>query len=198
MKQHRAASDRNALPIRTVLTELLPERGVLLEIASGSGQHAAYFANAFPGIRWHPSDVDPSALASIAAHADEAGSGNLEPAILLDTTSDPWPVSGPFDAILCVNMIHIAPWSAAEGLLRGASQHLSAHGQLITYGPYRFDGAFTAPSNAAFDDSLRSRDPSWGVRDVSDLGALAARLGLRLDRVIDMPANNHVLTFIRG
>ncbi len=188
------AAQRNADPIREVLERVLAP-GLVLEIASGTGQHAAHMARALPAVTWQPSDVDAHALASIAAWVESAGLPNLRPPIELDVTDDPWPVSAP-SAVVCINMIHIAPWSAALALFRGAASVLPAGGLLYTYGPYRFDG-ITAPSNDSFDSSLRAHDSSWGVRDVRDLEAAAAAVGLRLDEVVAMPANNHSLVFRR-
>lgn len=196
MKQHRAATDRNAEPIREVLERLLPTGARVLEVASGSGQHAVHMARAFPAVDWQPTDRDREALASIDAYAAEAALPNLRPALALDVVSGPWP-EGPFDVVFCVNMVHIAPWAASEGLFAGASRVLAREGMLVTYGPYRFGGAFTAPSNAEFDASLRARDPSWGVRDVDDLDALASQCGLERSETVAMPANNHVLVYRR-
>lgn len=196
MKLHRAPTDRNAEPIREVLERLLPEGARVLEVASGSGQHAVHMARAFPTVDWHPTDLDPKALASIDAYAAEAALSNLRPAFALDVVAGPWP-EGPFDVVFCVNMIHIAPWAAACGLFAGASRVLAPEGMLVTYGPYRFGGTFTAPTNAEFDASLRARDAAWGVRDVDDLDAEAARHGLRRAETIAMPANNHVLVYRR-
>jgi SAM-dependent methyltransferase len=195
MKQHAPASARNREPIREVLARVLPERGLVLEIASGSGEHAVHLARAFPQLEWQPSDTDPVALASISAWRAEAGLANLREPIALDVTA-PWPISAA-DAILCINMIHIAPWETTLALFDGAARTLPPGGLLYTYGPYRFDGAFTAPSNAAFDASLRSRDPRWGVRDLAELRAEATARGLELETVIEMPANNHSLIFRR-
>jgi SAM-dependent methyltransferase len=193
-RRRAPAAERNAEPIRSVLGRVLPAGGVVLEIASGTGQHAVHMARALPGITWQPSDVDPDALASIAAHVADAALPNLRPPIQLDVADQPWPIA-PVDAVVCINLLHIAPWSAALALLRGAVGVLSAGGILYTYGPYRFHGRFTAPSNEAFDASLRARDPSWGVRDVSDLEAAAEQVGLSLREVVPMPANNHSLIF---
>jgi SAM-dependent methyltransferase len=193
-RRHAPAAQRNAEPIRSVLERVLPAGGVVLEIASGTGQHAVHMARALPGITWQPSDVDADALASIAAHVADAALPNLRPPVRLDVDEQPWPIA-PVDAVVCINLLHVAPWSAALALLRGAVGVLSAGGILYTYGPYRFQGRFTAPSNEAFDASLRAHDPSWGVRDLSDLEAAAARVGLSLREVVPMPANNHSLIF---
>jgi SAM-dependent methyltransferase len=194
--RHAPAADRNAEPIREVLARVLPPGGLVLELASGTGQHAVHMARALPDRRWQPSDLDPGALASIAARAAEAGLPNLLPAIRLDAAAPAWPLAAA-DAVVAINMIHIAPWSAALGLVAGAARLLAVGAPLVTYGPYRFAGRFTAPSNEAFDASLRARDPAWGVRDVADLAAAAAAVGLRHAETIAMPANNHVLVFRR-
>lgn len=197
MKRHAPATERNREPILRVLEGVLPERGEVLEIASGTGEHAVFFARSLPRITWQPTDLDPDALASIAAHRDEAQLENLRPPIRLDVTRDDWGIER-VDAIVCANMIHIAPWAACEGLIKGAARLLAAGAPLYLYGPFRFDGAFTAPSNEAFDASLKARDPAWGVRDVSDVTALAAASGLTREAIIPMPANNHSVIFRRA
>jgi len=196
MKRHAPAAERNRGPILDVLRRLLPDDAFVLEIASGSGQHAAHFAAHLPGMTFQPTDPDPAARASIDAYRAEIGLPNVLSPLLLDASADDWPVARA-DAIVCINMIHIAPFRACEGLFRGASRLLSPGGVLFTYGPYRFSGAFTAPSNEAFDASLRERDPAWGVRDTDDLGRLARESRLRLEETIPMPANNHTLVFRR-
>lgn len=195
MKQHAPATERNRDAIRDVLSRELPTAGTVLEIASGTGQHAVAFAQAFPAIRWQPTDPDPTSLASIAAWRDEAALPNLLAPLLLDVTQVPWPVVEA-DAIVCINMVHIAPWEAALALFAGAGRVLAQGGLLYLYGPYRFDGT-TAASNENFDRSLRSRDPRWGVRDVRELGAAAAEHGLVMRGAVAMPANNHSLLFRR-
>lgn len=195
MKQHAPATERNREAIREVLARELPETGTVLEIASGSGQHAVAFAGALPAITWQPTDPDSTSLSSIAAWRDEAALPNLRPPILLDVTQVPWPVEQA-DAIVCINMVHIAPWEAALALFAGAGRLLAPGALLYLYGPYRFDGT-TAPSNEHFDRSLRSRDPRWGVRDVRELGAAAAEHGLVMRGAVAMPANNHSLLFRR-
>ncbi len=195
MKQHAPASERNRDAIRDVLARELPETGTVLEIASGTGQHAVAFAGAFPGITWQPTDPDPTSLASIAAWRDEAALPNLLAPSLLDVTQVPWPVEQAA-AIVCINMVHIAPWEAALALFAGAGRLLAPGALLYLYGPYRFDGT-TAPSNENFDRSLRSRDPRWGVRDVRELGTAAAEHGLVMRGAVAMPANNHSLLFRR-
>ncbi|HUQ05947.1 MAG TPA: DUF938 domain-containing protein [Kofleriaceae bacterium] len=196
MKHHAPATERNREPIREVLARELPASGTVLEIASGSGEHAVAFARAFPGVTWQPSDTDERALESIAAWRDEAALPNLAAPVRLDVTA-PWPIERA-DAIVCINMVHISPWEAALALFAGAAHALAPGALLFLYGPYRFGGAFIAPSNASFDASLRSRDPRWGVRDVDDLRAAAAAQGFTLGEPVALPANNHVLLFRRG
>lgn len=187
------ATARNRDAILEVLRHRLPA-GTVLEVASGSGEHGVHFARELPHLRWQPTDLDPGHLASIEAWRAEAGLSNLLPALRLDTTGE-WP-PGPFVACFCANMVHIAPWPAAVALFAGARRALPPGGLLITYGPYSFDGAHTAPSNEAFDASLRQRDPAWGVRDVGALAAVAQ--GFTLEETIPMPANNFSLVWRRG
>ncbi|HEX8449329.1 MAG TPA: DUF938 domain-containing protein [Allosphingosinicella sp.] len=194
MKRSAPASLRNREPIAAVLREVLPESGSLLEVASGTGEHAVYFAGLFPKIRWQPTDPDPGALESIRAWRAEAGLANLLEPVALDASGEPWPVAEA-DAVLCVNMVHISPWAATEGLMKGAGRLLARGGPLLLYGPYRRAGFTTAPSNEAFDESLRARDPAWGLRDLEAVEAEAGRNGLRLQRVVEMPANNLTLVF---
>lgn len=180
---------RNAAPITKVLEEVLPARGLVLEVASGTGEHVLHFARAFPKLLWQPSDAEPAALRSIEAWRVEAGLFNLLPAIPLDARAADWPVPRA-DAILCINMLHISAWAAAAGLLRGAGRLLVEGAPLYLYGPFRRGGSETAPSNEAFDESLRARDPEWGLRDVEEVVAEAEARGLTLDRIVEMPANN--------
>jgi SAM-dependent methyltransferase len=193
VKQRAPATERNRDAIRDVLVRELPEAGTVLEIASGTGQHAVAFAGALPGITWQPSDPDPTALASIEAWRAEAALPNLLAPVQLDVIAMPWPVAHA-NAIVCINMVHIAPWDAALALFAGAGTLLAQGALLYLYGPYRFDG-ITAPSNEQFDQSLKSRDPRWGIRDVRELGAAAAAHGLVMRGVVAMPANNHSLLF---
>jgi hypothetical protein len=193
-KHHAPAAARNREPIREVLARELPPHGTVLEIASGSGEHAIHFARAFPDLAWQPSDASEAALASIAAWRAEARLANLRSPVALDVTAAAWPVTHA-DAILCINMIHVSPWQATLGLFAGAGRLLEPGALLYLYGPYRFGGAFTAASNAEFDRSLRARDPLWGVRDVDDLEAAARSHRLILRDTIAMPANNHSLVF---
>jgi SAM-dependent methyltransferase len=188
---------RNREPILAVLRRVLPAQGLALEIASGSGEHAIYFAQQLPALTWQPSDPDAEALASIAAHRAAAGVPNVLAPLRLDVTAEPWPLERA-EAIVCNNMIHIAPWAAAEGLFAGAGRVLSAAGVLYLYGPYRIDGRHTAPSNEAFDARLRAQDPLWGVRDLADVTVLADRHGLVLAETIAMPANNLSVIFRRA
>lgn len=180
---------RNAGPIAGVLAEVLPERGLALEIASGTGEHALHFAQAFPKLLWQPSDPEPAALRSIEAWRAEAGLFNLLPPVSLDARAADWPVERA-DAILCINMIHISPWSATLGLMRGAARLLGAGAPLYLYGPYRQAEVEIAPSNEAFDADLRVRDPDWGLRDLADVVAEAEAQGFALEGVTPMPANN--------
>jgi hypothetical protein len=191
------ATARNRGPILEVLRRALPKRGQLLEVAAGAGEHAAYLAPAFPGLQWQPTDADPHALDSIRAWRAAAGAPNLRDPILLDVT-DPadWPVDA-YEAVVCINMIHISPWVATEGLMEGAANVLALGGLLYVYGPFREGGRHTAPTNAAFDASLKARDPAWGVRDLEEVTALAARQGLALAERVEMPANNLSLLFRR-
>ncbi|MBN4096458.1 MULTISPECIES: DUF938 domain-containing protein [unclassified Methylobacterium] len=188
---------RNRDAILAVLREILPDSGTVLEIASGSGEHAVHVAAALPGLDWLPSDPEPAARRSIAAHALRAGLANIRPPLALDAAAAAWPVAR-VDGIVCINMIHIAPWAATEGLMAGAGRALSAGGVLFLYGPFREADRPFAESNAAFDASLRARDPAWGVRDLDAVAAEAARHGLSLVRRVAMPANNLSLIFGRA
>ena len=194
MKLQAPAAGRNREPIREVLARVLPASGVVLDVASGSGEHAVYFAQHFPALTWQPSDIDDRALASIATWLAEVALPNLCEPIRIDVTEPAWAIDHA-DALTCINMIHIAPWQATLGMFDGAAR--LGVPLVYTYGPYRFSGEFTAPSNAEFDRSLRSRDPSWGVRDVDDLRVAARERGYMLDDVVAMPANNHSLIFRR-
>ena len=192
------ATLRNREAILAVLREVAPKQGTLLEIASGSGEHAAFMAPQLSPLVWQPSDYEAEALPSIDAYAADSGAANIRPAIRLDVTQQPWPVKS-CETLLCCNMIHIAPWAAAEGLFAGAAAIMATKdAPLLLYGPFRRHGAHTAPSNAAFDDSLKGRDSSWGVRCLdSEVVPLAQRSGFALDRIIDMPANNLTVIFRR-
>jgi SAM-dependent methyltransferase len=188
---------RNAAPIVELLRRVLPARGLVLEIASGSGEHALHFAREFPKLLFQPSDPEPAALRSIEAWRAEASLFNLLPPVSLDARARDWPVAAA-DAILCINMVHISPWSATEGLMRGVGRLLAPGAPLYLYGAYRQAGVETAPSNVAFDESLRARDPDWGVRELEDVAAEAEKNGLRLEVVVPMPANNLSLVFRRS
>ncbi len=169
----------------------------MLEVASGSGEHAVHFAAALPQLVFQPSDPDDEALASIDAWAEASGLSNIRPAMTLDAEAPAWPVAEA-DAVLCCNMIHIAPWTAAVGLISGAARILQDHGLLYLYGPFRRDGRHTAPSNEAFDRDLRRRDPAWGIRDLEAISALAAAEGFAAPEVVEMPANNLSVIFRRS
>ena len=191
------AAARNREPILAVLRAHLPARGRVLEIAAGSGEHAVRFAGALPGLEWTPSDPSPGARASIAAWAGAADLPNLKPPLALDVLDEAtWP-QGSFAALVCINMIHISPWTATEGLMRLAGRVLPVGGLLATYGPYLEEGVPLAPSNAAFDESLRGRDPAWGLRDRDAVAAAAKAEGLALTRRVEMPAQNLMLLFRR-
>ena len=188
---------RNRDPILAVLRDVLAAPGTVLEIASGSGEHAVHFASALPHLVWQPTDPDAQALRSIAAHAAQAQLPNLLSPLELDASAALWPVTRA-DAIVSINMIHIAPWRAAVGLMAGAGRLLPPGAPLYLYGPYRRGGQHTAPSNAAFDESLKARDPEWGVRDLDEVAELADRHGLALQRTVAMPANNLSVIFRRN
>ena len=192
------AALRNREPIAAVLETRLPARGRVLEVASGTGEHAAFFAARWPALTWQPSDPDPERRASIDAHAHAAALNNLAPALALDTTAPvaAWPLESA-DAVVCINLTHIAPWAASEGLLAGAAHCLPAGGVLAIYGPFRREGVHTAESNARFDALLRQGDPGHGVRDTADIARVGAAHGLRLDEVVAMPANNFTLILRR-
>jgi len=194
MKQVAPAASRNREPIAQVLARELPESGLVLEIASGTGEHAAYFAARFPALQWQPTDPDGAALASIEAWRGEAGLPNLRAALPLDAALADWPVHSA-QALVCINMIHISPWASAEGLFAGAGRILPFGAPLVLYGPYLEEGVETAPSNLAFDLSLRQRDPAWGLRRIEAVDALAARHGFTRTRRAEMPASNLALVY---
>jgi len=193
---HSPAAERNRKAILEQLRQTLPASGRVLEIASGSGQHVAYFAERLPGHRWQPSDMEPAALASITSYVGTAQLENVDDPVELDVRELPWPVADA-TAVLCSNMIHIAPWNAAVGLIEGAATLLQPPGNLHLYGPFKRGGRHTSPSNAAFDESLRARNPEWGVRDLEAVTELAADNGFGLPEVVEMPANNLFVTFAR-
>jgi SAM-dependent methyltransferase len=192
MRRHAPATERNREPIAGVLAQVLPAEGLVLEVASGSGEHCAAFAARFPALTWQPSDPDPDALASIADWCAELG--NVLPPLALDAAALEWPVARA-DAVLCINMVHISPWEATLGLLAGATRLLAPGGPLILYGPYRQRGVPTAPSNEAFELWLKERDPRFGLRFVEEVTE-AAR-GFSLEAITAMPANNLMLVYRR-
>ncbi len=194
MKRHAPATARNSEPLAEVLVGELPNEGLVLEIASGTGEHAVFMAKRFPALDWQPSDCATDALHSVDAWAQEAGLANLRPAIALDAAALDWPIETA-DAVLCVNMIHISPWEATVGLFEGAGRLLPPGAPLILYGPFVEDDVETAPSNLAFDESLKARDPAWGLRQVGDLDALAEARNLHRTARHEMPANNLVLVY---
>ena len=195
-RRQSAAAERNRAPILAALEHWLPARGSALEIASGTGQHAAHFAAALANWQWQPTDADPSALASIDAWC--AGLANVRPALRLDVLATPWQgVPAQVDAIFCANMLHIAPWPTCAALMQGAARHLAPGGLLILYGPYVVDGEPTAPGNLAFDADLRARNAAWGLRRLADVVAQAHGAGLVLRARETMPANNLLLVLGR-
>jgi SAM-dependent methyltransferase len=194
VKRHAPATVRNRDAIAAVLRDILPAQGSVLELASGSGEHVVHFARLFPSLTWQPSDPDPDALGSIVAWAKEADLPNIATPIAIDVRADDWGIERA-DAICCINMVHISPWEATEGLMRGAARLLPPGGALYLYGPYVRSDVETAASNLAFDRSLKERNPDWGLRNVDDVRELARRHGLIFHGLTDMPANNISLTF---
>ena len=194
LRQRSPSAERNREPILAVLRDALPATGRVLEIASGTGQHALYFAGALSGLDWQPSDADADARASIAAWIAHDGLPNVRAPLTLDVHQPDWGVDS-LDAVVCINMIHISPWSATQALFAGASARLVDGGVLYLYGPYKYGGAHTAPSNEAFDQQLRSRDPGWGVRDMEAVVTLGESVGLVCNEAVAMPANNFSLVF---
>ena len=188
------AALRNREPIAEVLAEWLPAGGLVLEIASGTGEHAAFFAERFPSLDWQPSDIHPDALTSIAAWRDASGLQNLRAPLVIDASATDWPI-GRADAVLSINMVHISPWASALGLIRGAARLLRAGAPLILYGPWLKDDIPTVQSNLDFDADLRRRDPAWGLRRVEDFAAAAGPHGFALEEYRQMPANNLMLLF---
>lgn len=200
------AAERNKQPILEALRQVLPARGRALEVASGTGQHVAWLGAGMPGWQWQPTEVSSAALPSIAAYVQQAGIGNVHPPCLLDVREPQWPSDDeamtshfvhPFDAIFCANLLHITDWSLCHALMRGASRHLSACGLLLVYGPFLEDEVPTAPSNLAFDDSLRRQNPAWGIRRREAVELCAQQAGLQGRLRIEMPANNLLLVFAR-
>src|SRR5688572_15010943 len=196
MKRHAPAAERNREPIAAVLTEELPATGLVLEVASGTGEHAVHFARTFPRLTWQPSDPDPEALESIVAWRAEEGLANMREPLLLDAAAAGWPIAAA-DAVLCINMIHISPIAATEGLLTGAAALLAPGAPLILYGPYLESAVETAPSNLEFGAWLKRRDPGFGLRSIEWLDALAAAHGFARTRRVAMPANNLTLGYRR-
>jgi len=194
-RQYAPATQRNRDVILDVLRPVLPARGLVLEVASGTGEHVVHLAGALPGLAFQPTDPNPEALASIEGWIAASGVTNVRRPLRLDATAEHWPVATA-DAVLCINMIHIAPWAAAVGLFAGAARILAPGAPLYLYGPYRRGGAHTAPSNEAFDQSLKTRDPAWGVRDLEAVIGLAAADFTGPD-ITEMPANNLSLVFRR-
>ena len=192
-KLHAPATERNRDAILAVLREELPSSGLVLEVASGSGEHAVHFAAALPNLEWQPSDPDPAAVASIEAWRAEAGLPNLRPPLQLDAVG-PWPVVQ-VDAVLCINMVHISRWAATTGLFKGCASLLPAGGPLILYGPYLENDVETAPSNLAFDRSLKERNSEWGLRNLAEVDRVAAQSGFARTRRVAMPANNLTLAY---
>lgn len=198
------AAERNKQPILEVLQRLLPPRGRMLELASGTGQHAAWFGAGLPGWTWHPTEVNSAALPTIAAWVQRAGVGNVHPPALLDVTDATWPSDDeaatsafdqPFDAVFCANLLHIAPWGVCAPLMRGARRHLADGGRVLIYGPFIEGDVPTAQSNLDFDASLRRQHPDWGIRQREAVERCAHDAGLRLRQRIPMPANNLLLVF---
>lgn len=196
-RRHAPATLRNRDAIAAVLRDELPDAGLVLEVASGSGEHVVHFAVTFPALDWQPSDPDLAALASIAALRGDANLPNLRTPLLIDAAGADWPIDAA-DAILCINMVHISPWAATLGLLARGAQLLAPGAPLILYGPYVEDDVPTAPSNLAFDRSLKDRNPQWGLRTLTDVDRAAVDVGLERTRRVAMPANNLMLVYRRG
>lgn len=193
---HSPAADRNKQAILDVLLRVLPERGNALEIASGTGQHVAWFAAGMPGWGWQPSDAQPDGFASINAWVAEQGVHNVRLPGVIDVMAPSWwPGQQQFGLIYCANMLHIAPWATCAALMHGSAQHLAPGGRLVTYGPYLEESVLTSPGNLAFDESLRQRNPAWGIRRIEDVKAQAAKAGLQLLSRYAMPANNLLLVW---
>ncbi|RDD62313.1 DUF938 domain-containing protein [Ferruginivarius sediminum] len=193
---HAPATQRNREPILDVLSRVLPGSGIVLELASGTGEHAIWLAQHLRPLVWQPSDADPDMRRSIDAHARLAGARNIRPALAIDVTSRPWPIEFA-SAAVCVNLLHISPWTATEGMFAGCAEILPAGAPIAIYGPFKRHGQHTAESNARFDSSLRASDSSWGVRDVDDVSTVAERHGFVLEEIVEMPANNLILVFRR-
>jgi len=190
------AAERNKEPILTVLESVLPETGSVLEIASGTGQHVCYFATELPRIRWQPSEPDEASREAIVTRIREAALTNVEPPLALDVHEPRWPVAASYDAVLCINMVHISPWSSTNALCIGAARHLRTQGKLLLYGPYLENGTAT-PSNLDFDATLKRRNQEWGLRDLDEVTRMAALHGLQRQQVVRMPANNLTVVFAK-
>ena len=195
-RQHAPAVARNRGPILDVLRSVLPSSGLILEVASGTGEHAVHFARALPMLVWQPSDPSREARRSIELWTATEGLGNVRAPLHLDAADDDWPIDHAA-AVVCINMIHISPWTSIEGLMRGAGRILDAGAPLYLYGPFRQAPRPIESSNAAFDESLRRRDPRWGLRDLNEVAACAGSHGFVLDRAVEMPANNLSVIFRR-
>ena len=195
---YSTAADRNKQAILEVMVGLVPAHGNALEIASGTGQHVAWFASGLPGWTWQPSDVQPDGFASVNVWVTEQGVRNVRSPVVIDVMAHNWlPGQQFFDLIYCANMLHIAPWATCAALMRGSAQHLAPGGRLVTYGPYLEDGVSTSPGNLAFGQSLRERNPAWGIRLLEDVVLEAAKTGLKLIARHAMPANNLLLVWAR-
>ena len=193
-RRHAPATERNREAIATVLERVLAEASTVIEIGSGTGQHAAFFGARLPRVTWQPTEVDAELLPSIDAWVSEAGLSSVKPALHLDVTSADWPVAS-VDALVCINVIHIAPKEVLEALLTGAATRLPSGGALVLYGPFQEGGRHTAESNERFDAMLRAQNPAWGVRNLDDVIARAAEFGLRHAETVRMPANNLTVVF---
>jgi hypothetical protein len=195
-RQYAPATVRNRDFILDVLRDVLPTTGVILEIASGSGEHVVHFARNLPSLVFQPSDPEPDALLSVAAWMKAAEVANVRAPIVLDASRSPWPIASA-DGIICINMVHISPWDASVGLIRGAAAILPPGSPLYLYGPYKRKGFATAPSNEAFDRNLRDRNPIWGLRDLEAIAAIAQSAGFSIPDITEMPANNLSIVFRR-
>jgi hypothetical protein len=195
-RQYAPAAVRNRDFILDVLRDLLPMTGVILEIASGSGEHVVHFARNFPSLVFQPSDPEPEALLSVAAWVKAAQVTNVRAPIVLDASQSPWPIASA-DGIICINMVHISPWDATVGLITGAAAILPPGSPLYLYGPYKRKEFATAPSNEAFNRNLRDRNPAWGLRDLEAVAAIAQSVGFSIPAVTEMPANNLSVVFRR-
>lgn len=191
------AAERNKDPILTVLETVLPPTGSVLEIASGTGQHVCFFAAELPTIRWQPTEPDAASREAIVSRIRESGLGNIEPPVALDVHEPRWPVAAQYDAVVCINMVHISPWSSTNALCLGVARHLRTHGHLVLYGPYLENGT-AVQSNLDFDSTLKRRNLEWGLRDVEDVTRVAALHGLQRKQVVRMPANNLTMIFTKA